>query len=167
MVTARLQENVTTEISSSTEGTQRTNWGVLPNNLQDIILARLSLRNVFQFQSISKSYLDISNQLGFQQSRLQRARTEGSFSPMALTIDSRRGIMHCIGFDLNANNWKRLPSVRIISPPDPDFFKVHLVAGSGGLLCVNVSKQPGVEQIIICNPLTTNMRKLPPMNFPS
>jgi F-box interacting protein len=202
MVTARLQENVTTrvkssephdvyvdlynffvmkivlsfvsylkqsrrrrcfEISSSTEETQGSNWNSLPEDVKHNICSGLPLRQVFQFQSISKSFLDISKRHSFLQSRLPRSRTEGNFSPMVFFIDPRSG-WHWLGFDLNANEWKRLPSLSFLATPDA--IKEFSVAGSGGLLCVNVSKQPGVEQIIVCNPLTRDMRKLQPMNFP-
>ena len=153
------------EISSSTEETQRTNWDSLPEDVQHNILAGLPLRQVFQFQSISKSFLGIFKRPGFLQSRLRRSRTEGKFSPMVFFIDPRSG-WHWLGLDLNANEWKRLPSLSFLATPDANLFKEFSVAGSGGLLCVNVSKQPGVEQIIVCNPLTRDMRKLQPMNFP-
>ena len=73
---------------------------------------------------------------------------------------------HWVGFDLKSKKWTRLPPLDFLETPDPGLIKEFLVAGSGGLLCVNVSKQHGVEQIIICNPLTRDMRKLPSMNLP-
>ena len=161
----RCRRQFCSEISSSTEETQRTNWDSLPEDVQHKIWAGLPLRQVFQFQSINKSFIDIIKRPWFLQSRLQRSRTEGNFSPMVFFIDPRSG-WHWLGFDLNANEWKRLPSLSFLATPDANLFKEFLVAGSGGLLCVNVSKQPGVEQIIICNPLTREMRKFPPMNFP-
>ena len=161
----RSRRRCCSEISSSTEETQRTNWDSLPEDVQHNILAGLPLRQVFQFQSISKSFLGIFKRPGFLQSRLRRSRTEGKFSPMVFFIDPRSG-WHWLGLDLNANEWKRLPSLSFLATPDANLFKEFSVAGSGGLLCVNVSKQPGVEQIIVCNPLTRDMRKLEPMNFP-
>ena len=161
----RCRRQCSSDISSSSEETQETNWDSLPEDVQHNIWAGLPLRQVFQFQSISKSFLNIMKRPGFLQSRLRRSRTEGKFSPMVFFIDPRSG-WHWLGFDLNVNEWKRLPSLSFLATPDANLFKEFLVAGSGGLLCVNVSKQPGVEQIIICNPLTRDMRKLPPMNFP-
>jgi hypothetical protein len=146
-------------------GQTKKNWDSLPEDVHDKIVASLPLQQLFQFRSVSKEYRDIINKRTFQQARWQRFPTEGMFKPLVFFIDPRNG-WHWVGFDLKSNAWCRLPPLSFLETPDPGLIKGFSVAGSGGLLCVNVSKQPGVEQIIICNPLTTDMRKLPTMTFP-
>ena len=146
-------------------GQIKKNWDSLPEDVHEKIVAGLPFKQVFQFRSVSKEYQDIINKRTFQQARWQRFPTEGIFKPLVFFIDPMSG-WHWVGFDLKAKKWSRLPPLSFLETPDPGLMKEFLVAGSGGLLCVNVSKQPGVERIIICNPLTRDMRKLPPMNFP-
>ena len=85
---------------------------------------------------------------------------------MIFFLDSATSAWQWLGFDLLSNQWNRLPSLSFLATPDANLFKEFLFAGSGGLICVNVSKNPNVEQLVVCNPLTRAMRKLPPLNFP-
>ena len=140
-------------------------WDSLPDDVHVKIIAGLPFQQVFQFRSVSTEYRDIINKRTFQQARWERFPTEGIFKPLVFFIDPMSG-WHWVGFDLKSKKWTRLPPLDFLETPDPGLIKEFLVAGSGGLLCVNVSKQHGVEQIIICNPLTRDMRQLPSMNLP-
>ena len=146
-------------------GQTEKNWDSLPEGVREKIVAGLPFQQLFQFRAVSKEYRGIINKRTFQQARWQRFPTEGMFKPLVFFTDPMNG-WHWVGFDLKAKKWCRLPPLSFLQTPDPGLFKEFSVAGSGGLLCVNVSKQPGVEQIIVCNPLTRDMRKLQPMNFP-
>ena len=145
-----------------------TSWGNLPRELRDLIVARLPLHGVFQFRSVCKEYENVITRESFLQSRLTQDLfpTEGKFSPMFFFIDSATQLWQWAGFDVLSNRWHRLPSLSFLATPTPDLFKEFLIAGSGGLLCANVSKNPSAELLIVCNPVTRSMRELPPMHFP-
>ena len=151
--------------ASSTEQINVGNWESLPGDVQDTIVAALPFQQVLQFRSVSKAFQDILRRPTFLQPRLHRHATEGKFSPMIFFLDSATSAWQWLGFDLISNQWNRLPSLSFLATPDANLFKEFLFAGSGGLICVNVSKNPNVEQLIVCNPLTRAVRKLPPLNF--
>lgn len=145
-----------------------TSWGELPREVSDLIVARLPFHAVFQFQLVCKEYLNVIARKTFLQPRLTHALfpTEGKFSPMFFFIDAATQQWQWMGFDVLSNRWHRLPSLSFLATPTPDLFKEFLIAGSGGLLCVNVSKNPSAELLIVCNPVTRATKKLPPMHFP-
>ena len=151
---------------ASSEQCNGGNWESLPGDVQDTIVAALPFQQVLQFRSISKAFQDILRRPTFLQPRLHHHATEGKFTPMIFFLDSATSAWQWLGFDLMSNQWNRLPSLSFLATPDANLFKEFLIAGSGGLICVNVSKNPNVEQLIVCNPLTRAMRKLPPLNFP-
>ena len=145
-----------------------TSWGSLPRELQGRIIACLPFREVFRFQSVCKEYKNVVALKTFLEPRLTHTLfpTEGKFSPMYFFIDSATRTWQWMGFDVLSNRWQRLPSLSFLATPTPDLFKEFLIAGSGGLLCVNVSKNPSAERLIVCNPVTRDKTELPPMHFP-
>ena len=146
-----------------------TSWGCLSRELVDLIVARLPFREVFRFQLVCKEYVNVFARKTFLQRRLTHGfPTEGKFSPMFFFIDDSASQQQWqwMGFDVLSNRWQRLPSLSFLATPTPDLFKEFLIAGSGGLLCVNVSKNPSAELLIVCNPVTKATRELPPMHFP-
>lgn len=154
------------DAAASSEQINVGNWESLPGDVHDRIVAALPFQQVLQFRSISKAFQDILRRPTFLQPRLHRHATEGKFSPMTFYLDSATSAWQWLGFDLMSNQWKRLPSLTFLATPDANLFKEFLFAGSGGLICADVSKNPKVEQLIVCNPLTRATRKLPPLNFP-
>ena len=153
-------------LRSTKQGHHDGNWEILPGELQDKVVACLPLHNAIQFQSVSKTFQDILSRSSFLQPRSHHFPTEGKFTPTVFFIDSAKSGWHWVGFDIISKKWSRLPSLSSLATPDADLFKEFLVVGSGGLLCVNISKQPDKEQLVVCNPLTQTTRAIPPMNFP-
>ena len=153
---------------SSTEVESHGDWGVLTEDLRDKVVACMTLHNVFQFLVVSKSFGDIIRRSSFLQPRSHHFRVEGKFTPTSFFIDPAERRWHWLGFDLISQKWSRLPSLSTdrIGFPDALLCKEFLVTGSGGLLCINVSTQPNLEKLKICNPVTGAIRDLPPMNFP-
>jgi hypothetical protein len=143
-------------------------WGVLPEDLQDKVVACMTFHDVFKLLLVIKSFKDILKRPSFLQPRSHHFRVEGKFTPTSFFIDPAERRWHWLGFDLITQKWSRLPSLSTdgIGFPDALLCKEFLVAGSGGLLCINVSTQPNSEKLKICNPVTGAIRELPPMNIP-
>ena len=152
---------------SSTEVQSLGHCRFLPEELQDKVVACMPFRNVFQFLLVSKSFGDIIKRSSFLQPRSHHFRIEGKFTPTVFFIDPAERRWHWLGFDLVSGKWSRLPSLSTdgVGFPDALLCKEFLVAGSGGLLCINVSTEPNLEKLKICNPVTGAIRDLPPMNF--
>ena len=143
--------------------------GVEPllGELTDDILGRLPMLEAMQLRpELGKAFKNAIHRPAF---RRNRPDAEGEFSPSYFMTDDE-GDLHWHGFDTKLRKWTRLPSLNfakeILPSPDPDLFKDYLVAGDGGLLCMNVGKARGREKLIVCNPLTQHVKVLPPMCFP-
>ncbi|KAG0589221.1 hypothetical protein KC19_1G005400 [Ceratodon purpureus] len=135
--------------------------------LTDDILGRLPMLQVLQLRhKLGKACKNAIHRPAFRRSR---PGSEGDFSPSFFMTDDE-GDLHWHGFDTKLKKWTRLPSLNfaktILPSPDPDLFKDYLMAGDGGLLCINVGKATGREKLVICNPLTQKVKELPPLNYP-
>ncbi|KAG0628139.1 hypothetical protein M758_1G004000 [Ceratodon purpureus] len=135
--------------------------------LMDDILGRLPMCEVLQLRhELGKTFKNAILRPAFRRSR---PGSEGDFSPSFFMTDDE-GDLHWHGFDTKLKKWTRLPSLNfaktILPSPDPDLFKDYLMAGDGGLLCINVGKATGREKLVICNPLTQKVKELPPLNYP-
>ena len=71
--------------------------------------------------------------------------------------------MHCVGFDLIAKKWRRLPPFTWIPPQVNSLFSDYVVAGGGGLLCVTAKDPVNPGTIVVYNPLTKDRKMLPPL----
>lgn len=137
----------------------------IPGDVQDIILATLPLIDLLQCRSVSKYHREVVHRRTFQVARSLSYPTEFSLSPVVFYVNDEE-VWSVLGFDINAQTWRRLPPLKMLPAPDPELFKDFLVAGGVGLFCVNAGKSPDKEKLIICNPLTQEVRNLPPLNFP-
>jgi hypothetical protein len=136
--------------------------------LTDDILGRLPMLEALQLRpELGKAFKNAIHRPAF---RRNRPDAEGEFSPSYFMTDDE-GDLHWHGFDTKLRKWTRLPSLNFakftaLPSPDPDLFKDYLVAGDRGLLCMNVGKATGREKLVICNPLTQQVKVLPRLNFP-
>ena len=137
----------------------------IPGDVQDIIIAKLAFRDLYRCLAVSKYYRGVVQRRTFQVARSLSYPTEFSLSPVVFYVNDEE-VWSVLGFDISAQTWRRLPPLKMLPAPDPELFKDFLVAGGVGLFCVNVGKSPDKEKLIVCNPLTQEVRNLPPLNFP-
>lgn len=135
----------------------------IPGDVQDIIMAKLSLRDLYRSLSVSKYYRGVVHRRTFQVTRSRSYPTECSLSPVVFYVNNEE-VWSVLGFDISVQKWRRLPPLKMLPAPDPELFKDFLVAGGVGLFCVNVGKSPDKEILMVCNPLTQEVRALPPLN---
>ena len=139
----------------------------LLTELIDDILGRLLMPEVLQLRpELGKAFRNAIHRPAFLRNRPE---SEGEYSPSFFMTDDV-GDLHWYGFDTLLRKWTRLPSLnfakKILPSPDPDLFKDYLMAGDGGLLCINVGKATGCEKLVVCNPLTGQVKVLPPLKYP-
>ena len=96
--------------------------------------------------------------------RLRRESGEGSLTAMNFYINDEA--WQCTAFNLESKRWTRLPSLSFLPTPDASLFKEYSVCGNGGIMCVNVSKTPHKEDLVVFNLLTRETRQLPSLNYP-
>ena len=137
-------------------------------DVMDHILSLLPMNEVLGLRSkLGRALKDAIHRPAFRENR---PSSEAEYGPSFFTTDSELGDMHWHGFDINLRKWSRLPSLNFAKPtlpsPDPDLFKDYLVAGDGGLLCIYVGKASGREKLVMCNPLTQQVKVLPPLTYP-
>jgi hypothetical protein len=137
----------------------------IPGDVQDIIIARLEFGDLYRCREVSKYYRGVVYRRTFQVARSLSYPIEFSLSPVVFYVNEEE-VWSVLGFDISALTWRKLPPLKMLPAPDPELFKDFLVAGGVGLFCVNVGKSPDKEKLIICNPLTQEVRNLPPLNFP-
>jgi hypothetical protein len=137
-------------------------WSALPRDLQEALLNKLDFKELTQVKLASKEVKSFIESDVYHISRGQIHTREASLSPLYFFM--KDGIWQCSGFDLLTGDWKRLPALTFLPPPEEDLFKEYFVAGGEGLFCINVSKSPHEERVIVCNPLTQKIVELPPLN---
>ena len=137
-------------------------WSALPRDLQEALLNKLDYKELTQVKLASKEVKSFIESDAYHISRGQIHTREASLSPLYFFMKDK--IWQCSGFDLLSGDWKRLPALTFLPPPEEDLFKEYFVAGGEGLFCINVSKVPHEERVIVCNPLTQKMVELPPLN---
>ena len=139
---------------------------LFPELIADIIGRHGPMRAVIKLRSeLGKAFKYVIYQPAFLRNRPQ---SEGGYSPIFFMADHEKGDLHCYGRDTSSGEWTRLPSLNFdketLPSPEPDLFKDYLVAGDGGLMCINVGKATGREKLVVCNPLTQQAKVLPPLN---
>lgn len=137
-------------------------WSALPRDLQEALLNKLDYKELTQVKLASKEVKSFIESDAYHISRGQIHTREASLSPLYFFMKDE--IWQCSGFDLLTGDWKRLPALTFLPPPEEDLFKEYFVAGGEGLFCINVSKSPHEERVIVCNPLTQKTVELPPLN---
>ena len=137
-------------------------WELLPDDIQGLVLKKLKFEHLFQAKLVSRGMKNVIESPAFVSSREQ-----GPCPVLAcLHFHVKDGPLQWSGFDLVLNEWRPLPTLRCLPPPDMDLFKDYLVSASSGLLCANVSKSlHNEEELVVCNPMTQSRRILPPLNF--
>lgn len=134
--------------------------------MEDIIGRIGSIREVVKLQpELGKALRNAMHRPAFLRNR---PHSEGEFSPSYFMTDVE-GDLHWHGYNTSTKEWTALPSFnfakRVLPSPDPDLFKDYLMASDGGLLCLNVGKAPGREKLVMCNPLTHQVKVLPPLKY--
>ncbi|KAH9533480.1 hypothetical protein CY35_18G054900 [Sphagnum magellanicum] len=182
------------EISSAAMNASSTSvvlWDLLPQELEDKVLANLSLQELFKVRSVCKSFNQAIHRETFRHARrdafkaasssssaTHQSRTtpihvsEGSFGPLVFFANAALGKWEWSGYDLELQQWRKLPTLSNsclhLPPPDRRSLKNFFIAGGDGLLCMNVANpldSPNFEKLIVCNPLTQSTLELPPLHF--
>jgi hypothetical protein len=141
---------------------------VLPPECIHLILGLFDWRLAVRLRGkLGKGYKDFTSHPAFVQSRPE---AEGEYSPISFMVDAKDDLLW-VGLNTKTRKWESLPSLNfakdtVLPSPDPDLFKDYLVAGDGGLVCFNVGKSAGRESIVVCNPLTRQVKLLPPLKYP-
>lgn len=157
-------EELEDRLNSIRLGGDCVDWGLLPPEVQDLILAFLPLEELFRLSVVCKSFWKVIERGTFHQSRARLRPTECSLSP--LVFYAEKDSWHLRGFDFKDQVWRKLPPFKPPIPaPDPDLFKDFHVGGDRGLFCVNVGKATEAERLYVCNPLTGGTYQLPPLEF--
>ena len=139
-------------------------WSLLPPEVEDTVIAHLTFYDIYRVQTVRKSFWKAIKRGTFQQARARRCPTECCLSP--IVFNAEKDSWHLLGFDYKSQIWRKLPPFKYPIPgPDPDLFKDFHVAGDKGLFCVNVGKASEAEKLYVCNLLTGETFKLPPLEF--
>ena len=148
---------------SSSEVRELNSWELLPDDIQGLVLKKLKYEHLFQAKLVSRGMKNVIESPAFLSSR-EGPCTEGLLACLHFCV--KDGPLQWSGFDLVLNEWRPLPTLSCLPPPDVDLFKDYLVSASSGLLCANVSKSlHNEEELVVCNPMTQCSRILPPLNF--
>jgi hypothetical protein len=152
----------------------------LPPEVKGRILEYLPYEQIQQLPSLSKSWKALIKSDEFFRSLSLKEK----LSLTACYFFIEDGALNCAGFDRkwpaprnssqrnNSNSsarhgkWRRLPPLTFLPPdchPDTDLFKQFLVCANSGLMCMNFSKSPHRERLIVFNPLSGDWRELPPL----
>lgn len=133
----------------------------LPNDLFGVCLEKLpNYEDVIRAKLVSKYFKESIESYAFYRLRGIARPVEASLTSLYFFI--KYGHWQCSGFDLTSGKWRRLPPLTYL--PAPQLTHQNLVAGGGGLLCVNVSQIFDEEMLIVCNPLTQEHVMLPPLH---
>lgn len=132
--------------------------------VESVILRLSNYEDLAKMKVISKSVKGFLESEHFYRSRGNARENEGAkFTLMMFAV--KEGILHCVGFDLIAKKWRRLPPFTWIQPPVNSLFSDYVVAGGGGLLCVTATDPANPGTFVVYNPLTKQRRMLPPSIF--
>ena len=147
-------------------------WDDLNEVVQDCILARLPLKDLFRCRAVCKNWDNAILRPTFQKT-FDEVTSRLSPCPLLLTYG---GADIVAAFEPTSTYWKRLPSVAFCGGGSR---YTSVRAGAGGLLCLIRSRiydddssssdedeDEGEEDeddlIVVCNPLTKVWRELPP-----
>ncbi|KAH8947489.1 hypothetical protein BDL97_11G043500 [Sphagnum fallax] len=150
---------------------QETLWEDLPDTLQDCVLARLPLRDLFRCRVVCKRW-DAKILCPKFQKTFDEVLSRVSPCPLGLSYSGGDIVA---AFEPELNCWKRLPSVAFCGGGSK---YTRIRAGAGGLLCLikrhiyddasssdssdEDEEEEEEDSIVVCNPLTKSWKVLPP-----
>ncbi|KAG0558339.1 hypothetical protein KC19_10G020600 [Ceratodon purpureus] len=156
---------IVTPIRAIVPKDQAGSWDTLPNDLQDNVLHRLGLEDLFRFKTVSKSSKELIESEAFGKSQAATLSPKTLFTAINYYIQDKA--WRCSGFDLESKTWRVLPPFSPTLPaPDPELFKEYSVCGHGGLMCADISKSSQKGKLVVFNPLTMKRFALPPLLNP-
>lgn len=144
---------------------------LLPQELRVEVFSRLDAHSVIRLQSVCKELRDVTRQLrSFPVSeRLVTSKDEHAFAPVTFLVAKGQKWIWA-GYDPTAKTWKWLPSFSalLVATDHPDTVLAAsdglLCASSNGLICALV--RGTIFPVTVCNPLTREHRRLPPLTKP-
>ncbi|XP_024377607.1 F-box only protein 6 [Physcomitrium patens] len=140
-------------------------WDSLPSEIQDLVLARLDLTDLYNVVRVCRSFREALFRDSFKQARARLHPLECTLSPSLFCVE--RNWWHLWGFDWKDHSWRMLPPFTCPIPvPDPDSFRKFPVAGKHGLICANMGRSSEPAKLYIFNPLTGEAQQLPSLNYP-
>ncbi|KAG0577685.1 hypothetical protein KC19_5G173100 [Ceratodon purpureus] len=162
---------------SSKHGLQRGRAGqqslllLLPQELRVEIFSRLDAHSVIRLQSVCRDLRDVTRLLrSFPVSdRVITSKDQHAFAPVAFLVAKGQKWIWA-GYDPAAKLWKWLPSFSalLVATDHPDTVLAAsdglLCASSNGLICALV--RGTIFPVTVCNPLTREHRRLPPLTKP-
>jgi len=151
---------------------RETTWDDLPEIVQDSILAKIPLRDLFRARLVCRRWDSLIHCSRFQQTFDEVSK---GLSPYPLLLNYIGSDIVASFFETSSPTWMRLPSTNFCGG-GTRYTSVR--AGAGGLLCLikariyddessSSDEDEDVEDdsIIVCNPLTKCWRELPPTNY--
>lgn len=143
---------------------------LLPQELRVEVFSRLDAHSVIRLQSVCKDLRDVTRQLrSFPVSERLTSKDEHAFAPVAFLVAKGEKWIWA-GYDPTAKLWKWLPSFSalLVATDHPDTVLAAsdglLCASSNGLICALV--RGTIFPVTVCNPLTREHRRLPPLTKP-
>jgi hypothetical protein len=144
---------------------------LLPQELRVEIFSRLDAHSVIRLQSVCQDLRDVTRQLrSFPVSQqLLTSKDQHAFAPVAFLVAKGQKWIWA-GYDPAAKLWKWLPSFSalLVATDHPDTVLAAsdglLCASSHGLVCALV--RGTIFPVTVCNPLTREHRRLPPLTKP-
>lgn len=130
-------------------------WSNLPDTIIEKIIARLPIVDLFRSRAVCSRWNNLLNNSGFL-----RACSEGPITGSWFLIFTRGDYRNGITHDHTTNKWHR---IRLFSHLPP-YESLYPCAAAGGLVCfISRFNALGTMTLVVCNPLTSSWRELPPM----
>jgi hypothetical protein len=137
---------------------------LLPQELRVEVFSRLDAHSVMRLQSVCKELRDVTRLC-----LTNSTDNEHAFAPVAFLVAKGQKWIWA-GYDPAAKLWKWLPSFSalLVATDHPDTVLAAsdglLCASSHGLVCALV--RGTIFPVTVCNPLTREHRRLPPLTKP-
>lgn len=133
-------------------------WSTLPEELLQLVFARLPWREILELRLLSKQW---KQSLSSRNSEFRRVCTEANPRLFAMISPAYEfGVMSIRMYDIKADTWHHL--IDRVAGDDEGTWTMF--AGDGGLVCVvavPIDKKKRPLVITVCNPLTRQYVKLP------
>lgn len=130
-------------------------WGVLPQELQDSLLASLPIVHIFRMRTVCKRFQSLTLSPSFLSSWTALS-TQEHWLLMFHRQDTAPW-MSMAAYDSNVKQWYNLPVLRPFFPKQGNVS----LASSQGLLCIASVEE--TQTLVVWNPLTNLSRELPGM----
>lgn len=131
-------------------------WSLLPKDLMEKVFSFLPLHSLFQARCVCKLWKSV----GFS-NNLVKLRSEAPVSTPYFPVYVSKGEdRRWCAYDHVTKRWLHLPPLTFL----PCEAKC-ILAGEGGLLCLNHTPLSAMNSVCVCNPMTKSYKMLPPLSY--